>query len=69
MGTIIIGFGNEHFREAIQVAVVGQRGVNEFLRGYDAMLLEHHEEHLGVDDRPGVEKLHAEKLTTDGYGL
>jgi hypothetical protein len=32
------------------------------------VLLEHDEEHLGVDDRAGIEKLHAKNLTTDGRG-
>jgi hypothetical protein len=32
----------------------------------DAVFLEHHDKHLGVHDGAGVEKLHAEKLTTAG---
>jgi hypothetical protein len=36
------------------------------------VFLEHHHEHLGVDDRTGVEELHRRNLTaddTDGYGF
>jgi hypothetical protein len=33
------------------------------------VFFQHHHEHLGVDDRAGVEKFHEDKLTTDGHGL
>ena len=58
MGAVVVGFGHENFRQSIQVAILGQAGVHEFLRGNDAVFLEHHYEHLGVHDRAGVEKLH-----------
>jgi hypothetical protein len=32
------------------------------VRGGDAVLLQHYREQLGVDDRAGVEKLHADTL-------
>ena len=67
MGAIVIGFGHEDFRRAIQVAIVGQAGVHEFLRGDDAVFLEHDDEHLGVHDGAGVEKLHDKRLTTNGH--
>jgi hypothetical protein len=47
-----------------QIAVVGRGGVNERLRGGDAVLVEHGDEHLGVDERAGVEKFHAKNLAT-----
>ena len=59
MRAVVIGFGHEDFGRAIQVAVVGQAGVHEFLRGDDAVLLEHDDEHLRVHHGAGVEKLHA----------
>jgi hypothetical protein len=31
------------------------------------VFFEHHHKHLGVDDRAGVEKLHAQKLTTNEH--
>jgi hypothetical protein len=37
------------------------------LRGGDAVLVEHGDEHLGVDERAGVEKFHAGNLATDGH--
>jgi hypothetical protein len=66
MGAVVIGFGHKNFGRAIQVAVVGRGGIDEFLRGDDAVFLEHDHEHLGVHDGAGVEKLHAGKLTTAG---
>ncbi len=42
-----------------QIAVVRRGGVHERLRGGDAMLLQHHHEHLGVHDRAGVKQFHA----------
>ena len=32
MGAVVVSLGHENFGEAIQVAVVGQAGVHEFLR-------------------------------------
>ena len=67
MGAGIIRLRHEHFGEPVQIAVVGQGGVHKLLRGDDAVLFEHRHEHLGVDDRAGVEKFHAENLATDGH--
>jgi hypothetical protein len=39
------------------------------LRGGDAVLVEHGDEHLGIDDRAGVEQFHAGNLATDGHSL
>jgi len=41
MGAVVIGFGHKNFGRAIQVAVVGRGGIDEFLRGDDAVFLEH----------------------------
>jgi hypothetical protein len=67
MRAVVVGFGNEHFGKAIQVAIVGGGRVHEFLGANDAVLFEHDEEHLGVDDRAGVEKLHGKNLTTNRH--
>jgi len=37
--------------------------VHERLRGGDAMFLQHHHEHLGVDDRTGAKQFPAGNLT------
>jgi hypothetical protein len=68
VGAVVIGVGDEDFGGAVQVAVVGEAGVDEFLRGVDAVFLEHDDQHLGVHDGAGVEKLHADNLTTDRHG-
>jgi len=60
---VVVRLRYEDLGGPAQVAVIGRRGVGERLRGGDAMLVEHHHEHLGIDDRAGVEKLHAESLT------
>ena len=55
-----IGFGHEDLGWAVEVvAVVGRGGVHETLGGGDAVFFEHHDEHLGVDDRAGVKQFHA----------
>jgi hypothetical protein len=59
MGAIVIGFGDEDFREAIQIAIVRQAGVHKFLGADDTVLLEHDDKHLGVHDGTSVEELHA----------
>src|SRR5690348_16232879 len=59
---VVIGFRHKDFGETIQIAVFGQARVHEFLRGDDAVLFEHDDEHLGIDDGSGVEKLHATTL-------
>ena len=67
VGAVVIGFRHEDLGGAVQVAVVRRGGIHERLRGGDAVLFEHHHEHLGVDDRAGVEQFHAENLATDGH--
>ena len=59
VGAGIIRLRHEDFREPVQVAVVGRAGIGKLLRGDDAVFVEHRHEHLGVDDRAGVEKFHA----------
>ncbi len=54
MGAGIIGLGHEDFAGTAQIAVVRRGGVNEGLRGDDAVLLEHHHEHVGIHERAGV---------------
>ena len=62
MRAVVVGFGNEHFGQAIQITVFRQGRVHKFLRADDAVLFEHYDKHLGIDDRTGVEKLHAKKI-------
>ena len=58
MRPLIIRLAHEHLRRSVQVTVVRLGWIHEFLRGDNAVLLEHHDEHLGVNDRAGVEELH-----------
>lgn len=66
VGAVVIGFRHEDVGGAAQIAVVRRGGVHERLRGGDAMFVQHHHEHLGVDDRAGVKQFHAANLTADG---
>ena len=68
VGAVVIRLGNEDIGQSVQIAVVGLAGVNEFLRGGDAVFFQHDDEHLRVDDRAGVKPFHKENLTTDGHG-
>ena len=54
MSARIISFGHEDFTRAAQIVVVGRGRVNEGLRGSDAVLLQHHHEHVGIHERAGV---------------
>lgn len=63
VGAGVIRFRHEDLRGTAQIAVVRRGGIHELLRGGDAMFLQHHHEHLGVDDRAGVKQFHAENLT------
>ena len=67
MGAVVIGFRHEDLGGAAQIAVVRRGGVHERLCGSDAMFLQHHHEHLGVDDRAGVKQFHAGNLTAAGH--
>ena len=58
-GAAAVRRGKTRLRGAAQIAVVRRGGANERLRGGDAMFLQHHHEHLGVDDRAGVKQFHA----------
>ena len=48
--------------EPVQIAIVRGAGIHKILRGRDAVLFQHHDEHLGVVDRAGVEQFHAPQL-------
>ena len=67
MGAVIVCFRHGDLGGTTQIAVVGRDGVNERLRGGDAVLVEHGDKHLGVDDRAGVEQFHTGNLATDGH--
>ena len=58
MSAVEIRFGNENICGTIQIAVVGRGGVNEFLRGGDAVLFEHHHQHLRIHHRAGIKRFH-----------
>ena len=61
-GAVEIGFRHEDLRGMAQVAVVRRGGIRECVSGGDAMFLQHHHEHFGVDDQAGVKQFHAEKF-------
>jgi hypothetical protein len=67
-GTVMVGFRYENLNGTAQITVVGQGGINKRLPGGDAVLVEHYDEHLGIDDRAGIEQFHAGNLTTNGHG-
>lgn len=58
IGAVIVGFRYEDLGGTTQIAIVRQSGIDEGLRGGDAMLVEHHDQHLGIDERAGVEQFH-----------
>ena len=58
MRTIVVGFRDQDLGQSVQISVVGQACVDEFLRGRNPMLLQHHNEHLGVDHRACVKQFH-----------
>ncbi len=66
VSAVEIGFRHEDLRGTAQIAVVRRGGIHERLRGGDAMLLQHHHEHLGVRDRAGVKQFHVGNLAADG---
>jgi len=57
---IVIGFRYEHFGRTIQITIVRRGRINELLRRSDAVFLQHHDEHLRVDHRPGIKKFHTQ---------
>jgi len=65
VGAVVIGFRHGDLGGAAQIAVVRRCGIHERLRGGDVMFLQHHHEHLGVDDRAGVKQFHAGNLIAD----
>jgi hypothetical protein len=63
MSALVIRFWHEDMGEAAQVAVVGQGGIGEFLRGGDAVLFEHHHEQFRFDDLAGEEMFHGAEFS------
>jgi len=55
---LVICLGHEHFRLTTQVVVFRRGRINKLLRRRNAVLFQHHDEHLGVDDRPSIKKFH-----------
>ena len=68
VSAVVIGFWDKDCGGTVQIAVVRRGGVHECLRGGDAVLFQHHHEHLGVDDRAGVKDFHAGNLAAEGHG-
>ena len=60
MRAFIVGFGNGYFGCPIQIAIVRLLRMIGFLNGVDAMLFQHSDQELGIDQRPGVEEFHWE---------
>ncbi len=58
VGARIIFLRHEDFRQTVQVAIIRRVCVHKYLRGNDAMFLQHRYEHLRVDDRASVEQFH-----------
>ena len=58
MRAVVIRVGDEYFREAVQVTVIRRARLVKLLSGGDAVLFQHHHEHLRVDHGSGVEELH-----------
>jgi len=65
---IIIRLRDEHLGRPAKVAIIRRGGIGEGLGGGDPMFLEHHHQHLSVDDRPGVKKFHPGNLLTEAEG-
>jgi hypothetical protein len=64
---VIIGFRDENLRGTAKIAVIRGGWIDKSLRGGDVVLLKHHDEHLGVDNRAGVEQFHFGELITDEH--
>ncbi len=62
-GAVVVRLGHEDLRGPAQIAVLGRGGIDERLRGGDAVLFEHDHQQLGFDDRPGEEQFHAASVT------
>ena len=56
--TPVLASASRNRREPAQIAIVRCGGINKFLRGADAVFLQHHHKQLRVDHRAGVEKFH-----------
>jgi hypothetical protein len=54
-GLIKIFLRHEDLGWTVQVAIVGQSGILEFLRGGDTVLFQHHHKQFRFDDRAGEE--------------
>ena len=67
MRAVVISLRHKNFGQTIQITVLGLVWIDILLRGRDAVFFQHDDQHLGVDDRAGVEKLHVKNLTTDGH--
>lgn len=65
---IIIRLRDEHLGRPAKVAIIRRGGIGKRLRGGNAVFLEHHHQHLGIDDGAGVKKFHAGNLLAEGRG-
>src|SRR3974390_824092 len=62
MRQVIVLFGDQYLCGPVQIAVIGFVWFNKLLLCGNAVLLKHYHQHLGVDDRPGVEEFHWRNL-------
>lgn len=62
---IIICLRDKHLGRPIQIPIIRLTGIHKLLRRDDAVLLEHHHQHLRIDNRPGIKQFHARSLTTN----
>lgn len=68
MRAFVIGFRHKNIGGTTQVTVVSRGGINEFLRGGDAMFFQHDDEQFRFDNRTGEEQFHTKSLATDEHG-
>lgn len=60
VGPVVIRRRDENPGQPVQITVVRRSGVHERLGGGDAVLLQHHDQELGVNDRAGVKQFQCE---------
>ncbi len=64
MGAVVVGFGDEDFGQAVEVEFVAF-GVDEFLRGGDAVFFQHDDQQFDINEWAGVEEFHEEVISDE----
>ena len=62
MRAIVIRLRHQNLYQAVQVAFIRQAGIDKRLRGGNAVLFEHHHEHLDIHQRACIEKFHVRSM-------